>query len=168
MAAVQDMQIVRWIWAAPSIFLLHDAEEIATVAPWLRDHRAVLPTAMHPFADVTTEQFELGVGLILLAVLVTTLHAVRCARAGARSIPFLLVVGALVANGVTHLGQAAAFRGYTPGLVTAVLLVIPYGIGLGEQLRTVGMVSRRAWLGLIAFAALLQVPIVIGILAAVR
>jgi uncharacterized protein with HXXEE motif len=162
------MQIVRWIWAAPCVFLVHDAEEIATVAPWLRNNRADLPTAIQPFATVTTEQFTLGVGLLFLILLACTLHAVRRARAGHRSLPFLLVVGALVANGITHLFQAAAFRGYRPGLVTAVILVIPYGIGLGEQLRTDGLMSRGLWLGMIALGALLQVPIVIGTLAAVR
>jgi hypothetical protein len=162
------MQIVRWMWAAPCVFLVHGAEEIATVAPWLRDNRADLPTAIQPFATVTTEQFTLGVGLLFLVFLALTLHAVRRARAGHRSLPFLLGVGALVANGITHVGQAAAFRGYTPGLLTAMILVIPYGIALGAQLRADGLTSGRLWLGMIALGALLQVPIVIGTLAAVR
>ena len=162
------MTIVRWMCAAPCVFLVHGAEEIATVALWLRNNRADLPAAIQPFATVTTEQFTLGIGLLFLVLLAFTLQAVRRARAGHRSLPFLLVVGAVVANGITHLGQAAAFRGYTPGLLTAVTLVIPYGIGLGEQLRTQGLTSRGLWLGMIALGALLQVPIIIGTLAAVR
>lgn len=78
------------------------------------------------------------------------------------------MVGALVANGVTHLAQAVLFRGYTPGLLTAALLVIPYGIGLGEELRNSGLASRRTWLAMVALGALVQVPIIIGILSLVR
>ena len=162
------MQIVRWIWAAPGVFLVHDAEEIATIAPWLRNNRADRPAAIQPFATVTTGQFTLGVGLLFLVLLACTLHAARRARTGHRSLPFLLAAGALVANGITHLFQAAAFGGYTPGLGTAVILVIPYGIGLGHQLRADGLITRNQWLGMIALGALLQVPIIIGTLAAVR
>jgi hypothetical protein len=78
------MQIVRWIWAAPCVFLIHGAEEIATIAPWLRDKHADLPTAIQPFATVTTKQFALGVGLLFLILLAFTLHAVRRAPVVAR------------------------------------------------------------------------------------
>ena len=162
------MQIVRWIWAAPGVFLVHDAEEIATVASWMPNHRVELPAAVQPFAIVTTRQFSFAVIVLFLGLLAATVHAVPRARVGTRSLPFLLMVGALVANGVTHLAQAAVFRGYTPGLLTAVLLVIPYGIGLGEELRNSGLASRRTWLAMVALGALLQVPIIIGILALVR
>lgn len=162
------IQTIRWIWAAPWVFLVHDAEEIATVAPWLRNNRADLPAAIQPLATITTERFALAVGLLFLIFVACTLHAVQRARAGHRSLPFLLAVGALVANGITHLLQAAAFRGYTPGAVTAVILVIPYGIGLGDRLRTDSLISRRLWLTMIALGAVLQVPIIIGTLAAVR
>jgi uncharacterized protein with HXXEE motif len=162
------MQIVRWIGAAPGVFLVHDAEEIATVASWMPNHRAELPAAVQPLAMVTTRQFTFAVIVLFLGLLAATMHAVPRARVGTRSLPFLLMVGAFVANGVTHLAQAAVFRGYTPGLLTAVLLVIPYGIGLGEQLRASGLASRRMWLAMVALGAVLQVPIIVGILALVR
>lgn len=160
--------IVRWILAAPGVFLVHDAEEIATVPSWLHAHRAALPAAVQAFAIVTTRQFTIAVVVLFLGLLVATMHAVLRARAGVRSVPFLLLAGALVANGVTHLAQAVAIRGYTPGLITAVLFVIPYGIGLGQQLHSTGLTSRRSWLAMIACGALLQVPIIVGVIALVR
>jgi hypothetical protein len=84
------------------------------------------------------------------------------------SVPFLLVAGAFVANGITHLGQAALLRGYTPGVVTALLVVLPYGVLLGEQLRRSGLVTRRRWVGAIAAGAVLQVPLVVLVLLAVQ
>lgn len=167
-SALQRRQIVRWIWAAPGVFLIHDAEEIATFASWVPNHRADLPAGVQPFAMVTTRQFTIAVIVLFLALLAATMHAVHRARVGTRSLPFLLMVGALVANAVTHLAQAAMFRGYVPGLLTAMLLVIPYGIGLGEQLRSSGLATRRMWLTMIALGALLQVAIIVAILALVR
>lgn len=161
------MRIVRWIAAAPGVFLLHDAEEIATIASWMRTHRGALPAAVQPLAIVTTRQISVAVVVLFLVLLVATIPAVRRARAGRRSLPFLVMVGALVANGVTHFVQAVLFLGYTPGLLTAVVVVIPYGVGLGEALRNSGLASRRTWLAMVGIGALAQVPIIIGILSLV-
>ena len=158
----------RWIWAGPAVFLMHDAEEILTVAPWLRDHRAELPSVLRPFTGITTAEFALAVLVLFLGFLAVAAHGARRARQGRTSIPFLLVAGTFVANGITHLGQAALLRGYTPGAVTALLLVLPYGVLLGEQLRRRGLVTRGTWVGVVAAGALLQVPIVALVLLAVR
>jgi hypothetical protein len=90
------------------------------------------------------------------------------ARRAARSIPFLLIAGALIGNGVTHVMQAIYFGEYTPGLVTAVLLVLPYGFLLGRAMQSRKLVSRNTWLGAIALGAIIQVPIVAALLFAVR
>ncbi len=40
-----------------------------------------------------------------------------------------VVAGYLILiNGIAHIGMAARFRGYNPGLVTAVLVFVPFGI----------------------------------------
>lgn len=153
------MQIIGWIWAAPVVFLVHDTEEILTVESWLRAHRSELPTAAQPLATVTTGQFALAVALLFVGFLAVTVHAVRQARRGRASVPFLLVAGALVANGLTHLVQAAYFRGYTPGVVTALLVVLPYGYLLGARLLATGFITRRTLLGAIAAGAVAQIPI---------
>ena len=165
---MMDRRVERWIWAAPLVFLVHDAEEIATIVPWLQVHRTQLPAIVQPITAVTTEQFGLAVGILFVGVLLAAAHGASRARHGARSIPFLLIAGALIGNAVTHAVQALFFGGYTPGVVTAVLLVLPYGVLLGRALETSGLASRRTWLGVIAVGAVIQVPIVVALLLAVR
>jgi len=150
------------------VFLIHDAEEILTVAPWLREHRAELPSVVQPFLGITTTEFALAVALLFLGFFAAAAHGAHRARQGRMSIPFLLVAGAFAANGITHLGQAALLRGYTPGVVTALLVVLPYGVLLGEQLRRSGLVTRGTWVGAVAAGAVLQVPLVVLVLLAVR
>ena len=157
----------RWIWAAPLVFIVHDSEEIATIGPWLAAHRAQLPPVVQPLTAVTTAQFTLAVAALFVGVLVAAIHGVVRARRAARSIPFLLIAGALIGNGVTHVMQGVYFRAYTPGLVTAVLLVLPYGVLLGRALQAAGLVSRNEWLAAIALGAVLQGPIVAALLYAV-
>ena len=162
------MHITGWIRAAPVVFLVHDAEEILTVEPWLRTHRGELPAVVQPFAAVTTAQFALAVGMLFVGFLAVAAHGARQARRGRASVPFLLVAGALVANGLTHLAQAAYFRGYSPGVVTALVLVLPYGYLLGARLLASGLVTRRALAGALAAGAITQVPIAALALLAVR
>jgi hypothetical protein len=153
-------RITRWIWAAPAVFAVHDGEELLTIVPWLRAHRAVLPSVVQTLADVTTPQLALAMVVLFAGLLVATLHGARRARRGARSILFLLLAGALVGNALTHVGQALLFRGYTPGLATALLIVLPYGVGLGRRLTSARMLSTIAWMGFVALGIILQLPII--------
>ena len=61
------MRAPTLMWLGPVAFLVHDAEEIATVEPWLRAHRSVLPAAAQPFADVTAAQFSVSVAILFAA-----------------------------------------------------------------------------------------------------
>jgi hypothetical protein len=160
--------VAGWIWAAPAVFLVHDAEEILTVEPRLRAHRTELPAVFQPFGTITERQFTLAVALLFVGVVDVAAHGVRQARRGRASLPFMLVVGALLANGLTHLGQATYFRGYTPGVVTACLLVIPYGYLLAARLLATGLVTRRNLAGAVAAGAVVQSPIAALALLAVH
>ena len=162
------MTITRWIVSGPAVFLVHDAEEILTVEPWLRAHRAELPAVVQPLTAVSTEQFALAVGMLFVGFLAAAVHAVGQARRGHVSVPFMIIAGALVANGFTHLAQAAYFRSYTPGVVTALLLVLPYGYCLGARLLAAGLVTQRALIGAVAVGAVAQIPIAALALLAVR
>jgi hypothetical protein len=152
--------VTRWIWAAPAVFLVHDGEELLTIVPWLHAHRAALPAIAQPLADVTTFQLALAMFVLLVGLLLAAIHGVHRARRGTRSVLFLLLAGALVGNGLTHVGQAVAFRGYTPGLATSLLLVLPYGYALGRRLQANGMLAPRGWIGFVALGVVLQVPII--------
>jgi hypothetical protein len=158
---VAGSTVTRWIWAAPAVFVVHDGEELATMMPWLRRHRDVLPDIAQSVADVPTRQLALAMLLLLLGLLAAAWDGARRARRGARPTVFLLLAGALAGNGVSHLGQALLFRGYTPGLATALLVVLPYAFGLGRQLESAHMVSARAWAGFVALGIVLQVPIIL-------
>ena len=162
------MRIGRLIWATPLVFLIHDAEELATIAPFLQAHKSQLPAIVQSVADVTTSQFAVAVVVLFLVIVAAAAHGARRAREGALSIFFLLAAGMLVGNAVTHLMQAVYFRGYSPGVLTALLLVLPYGFALGKALESANLANRRAWLTAVAAGVILQVPIVALLLTAVH
>jgi hypothetical protein len=81
---------------------------------------------------------------------------------------YVVVTGAFVGNGITHVLEAAAFRGYTPGVVTAVLISLPYGWLAARALVREGLARRRTLLVALAVGIAAQVPLALLALAVGR
>ena len=157
------MRTSTWIWLAPLAFVIHDAEELATLVPWLRAHALELPAILQPHAaGVTTRGMAVSVAILLAAFVLAAWHGERRAQHGARSWPFLVAAGALAGNALTHVGQAAYFGGYTPGVATAVLVTAPYSVCLARALERATLVTRRRAVSLLLLGVLLQVPIALA------
>ena len=162
------MKVTSWVWAGPAAFVIHDAEEVATIGPWLKLHRSQLPEPVQSLMNITTREFAIAVVVLALGFTLAAAHGAKSAHHKRLSIPFLLIAGAFVANGLTHVLQAAAVRGYAPGIVTAVFLVLPYGVGLERSLVTSHLATRRTCLLALAAGVVLQVPLVLLAIAAAR
>ena len=165
-SARRPMRVTSWMWLGPVAFLVHDGEELATIGPWLAAHRAELPGIARVLASVTVEGFAASVLVLLCGLVLATLHGVHRARRGRRSLPWLAVAGAFVANGITHAAQAAWFGGYVPGVVTAVLVSVPWGIATARAYRRAELASPRMLIAAGSLGLLLQVPLALAALAA--
>jgi hypothetical protein len=76
---------------------------------------------------------------------------------------YLVALGAFLVHGVIHLAQAATFGGYTPGVVTAALVVLPVSLFI---LRRLAM-ERRLSGGMVAIAIVIGSAVILpGILLA--
>ncbi|MEO8450343.1 MAG: HXXEE domain-containing protein [Gemmatimonadota bacterium] len=162
------MKVSGWMWLGPLAFAVHDTEEILTVEPWLRAHAGSLPELVQPFATITASQVSFAIAVLSVGYLVATWHGTRAVKAGASPVPFLLLTGAFVGNGVTHGLQALAFRDYVPGLVTAILVSLPYGWGIARACLRGGIASRRKLLWIGGLGLILQVPLALLALLAAR
>lgn len=60
-------------------------------------------------------------------------------RTGGRSAFYQTSLNGFGLHGVVHLAQAAATRGYTPGVVTSPLVVIPFTLWARGRLRRAGV-----------------------------
>jgi len=77
----------------------------------------------------------------------------------------LLIQTTLLLNAFWHLAAAALlFRGYSPGLITALLLNLPLSAYLFRRARQEGWLSRRAFLALVPGALVLHGPVLAGLL----
>ena len=155
-----------WMLIGPVAFLVHDTEEIVTLGPWLREHGDELPTMARAFVDdFSTSQFATSVVVLGTVYAIVTALGVRSLRRGRTPWPYLVATGALVGNGLTHLLQALYFHGYTPGVVTALLVTLPYGWLAARALARDGIATRRLMYTMLVAGILLQLPLVISALA---
>ncbi|RVX39283.1 uncharacterized protein with HXXEE motif [Nonomuraea polychroma] len=144
-------------WGLLAAWAVHDAEEVATMAGWVRKAR---PRLERRFPDVPWERLEVpqrhvNVAIGLMGGVIAGAAALG-ARTGGHSPVFQAALAGFGAHGVLHLAQAAATRGYTPGAATAPVVVIPFSVWAWRRLRAAGVPVRS---GTGALAAL---PLVLG------
>lgn len=126
-------------WGLLVAWLAHDLEELATMSSWTRAQPRV-PT-------VTRAESAIAIGAVGA---VMAAAAADGARTGGRSRFFQTALTGFGLHAFTHLSASALFRGYTPGVLTAPTVVLPYSVWAWRTLRrdgrwTGGGTGALAW-----------------------
>ncbi len=171
------------IWLFPLAFLIHDGEEIATVEWWMRTNGGALRDRLgrlklagrRSLADSPLVRAVLAraeeTNTARFSAIVAGLFVGICAAAAlAASGSYLWVTGALIIFFVhifTHLGQTLLARRYTPGVVTAVVIALPYSVwALGRLLADGAVTWATVWsslpIGLAGVTALFVMGYALG------
>lgn len=143
---------------------------------WAAEHAGAVPRVVSSFmpAEQAVLLATLALVAVPFAVAVLLPVPVGAGAPGERSpdrLPILFLAtlaAALGTNALGHLGQAALTGGYVPGLATGLGLCVPYAGWALWALGRRGLLSRRAagWCALAS--AVLQVPFLVGAVAAAR
>ncbi|CAG0989156.1 hypothetical protein ANRL2_03054 [Anaerolineae bacterium] len=143
---LDNLTFDQLLWLIPILLTIHNAEEAPGMASWSRK----MPVRIHPI--VTTRQFVIAVTLLTLACFVVTGFAIPSPK---NSFGIYIMVGIqtiMLVNALApHLIATIRFRMYAPGVVTAVLLNIPFSIYL------IGRAINEGWLDSTAFISLLVI-----------
>ncbi|GAA2952448.1 HXXEE domain-containing protein [Streptomyces flavovirens] len=150
-------------WGLFAAWAVHDAEELATMARWARSARPRLqerfpgvPDRVWRRLDLPQRQVDIAIGLMGGVVAAASAAG---SRTGGRSPFFQTVLVGFGLHGAVHLAQSAAYRGYTPGVVTAPLVVIPYTVRAVRHLTAAGVPVRG---GRAAATGALLFPVVVA------
>jgi hypothetical protein len=103
------------LWAPFVVFVVHTLEEIPGFAAW---------TSLH-FAPLTTEAFALSHIPLILLVLLCSWQATRPRAASGWVVIAVALQWQFAVNAIFHLGAAAWFGDYSPGMVTAATVALP-------------------------------------------
>ena len=157
-------EVSPW-WAGALIvgFALHNSEEVVA-----NDARMAgiggdgLAERLHDL--YRTDRFIVAV-VVLTCVVIAALVPVVVRRTAASERLALLATGALIANGLTHIGQTVVLRGYNLGLVTAVAIMLPLAVTMAVLIHRRSDRSRWQTAVVLLVGAILSIPAIIGALA---
>jgi uncharacterized protein with HXXEE motif len=132
----------RGLLAAPLVFVAHFLEESPGFVPWFNAHVT---------RGITTDLFWTvnATGLLITILVLVVFWATDTAAAVVFVVAWLSFL--MLTNAVFHITGAIVDHGYVPGLVTAILLYLPYCGWVGWQV----VRQHRAAPGLLAAAAVL-------------
>jgi len=140
----------RLLWLVPIFFMLHNMEEAPFMERWSQRLPVKLPISY------STRQFVIAVTLITLSGFLLTYYGVEYLH---NSIGYLLVLQfqmVLLLNAfIPHIGATIRFRRYSPGVVTATLITIPFSLYLFQRALNENVLTwNQIWilLGIAPFA----------------
>ncbi|WP_330230999.1 HXXEE domain-containing protein [Nocardia sp. NBC_00508] len=103
------------LWVPFAVFVVHTLEEMPGFAVWVSTH----------FAPLTTETFAVSHIPLILLVLWCSRRAARPNAATGWVVMAVAFQWQFAVNAVFHLGTAAWFGDYSPGMVTAATVALP-------------------------------------------
>ncbi|WP_433745883.1 HXXEE domain-containing protein [Falsibacillus pallidus] len=122
------LDIKTVIWMLPIIFIFHDLEEIITIESSMAASNHPKTKFVQQALDArkklgsTAAQLAVSAAWILLFVSFiawTTAH-------GGTFLLFTAILNLFVFQAFMHVVQTIMFKGYTPGILTSLVLLIPY------------------------------------------
>ncbi|MDQ6828659.1 MAG: HXXEE domain-containing protein [Gemmatimonadota bacterium] len=153
------------LWLVPLCVALHNGEEALEFPRYLPLVTKRAPSWAHDFvARLTTAQMWIALGLATLIPLAVTLWAI--ARPDSRPAIWMVVVLQLVLliNAISHVAIAAVvMRGYSPGLLTAVVVNVPFTAYTLRRAWHERWVSARAFGAAVPAALFVHGPLLAGI-----
>jgi len=160
------ISIQSLIWLFLAMFMLHDFEEIIRIEPWFRKHHDELlkkvPVRFHKelssFSRITTPQFSVAVCLEFIIFIPCTFLAAEMEY----YTMFLGFNAILLLHVFMHVGQALLVQKLVPGVVTAVLITLPYSLYLFYRLLNEQVIEVSDILTSIPFGLTLIVIILVG------
>lgn len=115
----------------PLVFLIHDGEELLAARFWQRRAPLLLREKFPRLPQPVVEAVAVGPGRMRKAVAivaggVAAVSALSLARTDRPTTALRCLVAVFGTHALTHVAQALVLRAYTPGVISAGLLVAPY------------------------------------------
>lgn len=155
-------------WGVLAAWCVHDTEELLTMAPWsarrlpvLRERMPRVPERFWRAVGVSsTAEAAVAVGAVGLVVVAA---AAAGAATGGRSVFFQAVLAGFGLHTIFHAATAVITRGYTPGVVTAVVVAAPFSAWAWSRLAAEGLTGSFS-----ASDAAVAVALAVAVISAAR
>lgn len=153
MAFLNTLSLDRLLWLVPIFFAIHNLEEAPFMESWSQRLPMKLPMT------ITTRQFVIAVTFLTLGGFLLTYIALEYL---ANPTGYWIVLGiqaAMLFNAfIPHIAMTIRFRMYSPGVITAVLIMLPFSFYLFRRAFAENILSwTQFWvmLGIAPFAVVI-------------
>lgn len=155
------------LWLVPILFALHNLEEGALMRRYLPAAHAVMPERLKKIVGVCSwRQFVALLVFITAVAFLIAMSGDLAAPDSAAGYALLAIQATMLVNVVSHVGAAVVLGGYSPGLVTAVLVNLPFSLWLFTVAWSGHWYAHAALLWLAPLAFVLHGPVLLGLLRA--
>ncbi|MFE0503181.1 HXXEE domain-containing protein [Peribacillus butanolivorans] len=137
------------IWLFPIIFIFHDLEEIITIESSTKANKNSFQKS--PFVQLilnmrenlgsTAAQLSVSATWILLIISFTTVVTAHFTLNGGGFLLYTAILNLFILQAIMHIVQSIFFKGYTPGIITALFLLIPYCLIAYDRLFQCGKID---------------------------
>lgn len=152
--ALGQISFLNMLWIFYCVFVLHELEEW-NIDRFEHRHFQGLPPA------ATDRSARMWIGFVALIGLIWCAAATLPDDPALAAWIFLPAVAIMLMNALQHILWSFYFRQYAPGVITAVLLLIPFGCYLAA--RAIGQGYVPAW-----YVTVLGIFVMLGFAQAVR
>jgi len=158
------------LWLIPSFIALHNVEEAITFPRYLPAVRAIAPEPFRTILDHVTCP-EVLLALTVVTLLPLAVAAWANARPTSQLALWLIVTiqTVMLINALWHLTAAVfLFRGYAPGVITAIAVNLPFSAYLLRRALVEHWVSRSALASTLPVAVVLHAAPVLAVAVATK
>ncbi|MFD1778456.1 HXXEE domain-containing protein [Fredinandcohnia salidurans] len=153
---IKRSKIHLFLFLFPLLYLIHDIEEILTVEKFLLKHSDLFPFR------ITALEFAVAFSLLWILALVGCFQTYRNKRfLGMKPATYLafLVPGIILANAIGHVLQFIYLKDYIPGLITSIIILIPYSFFTARFLIIRGEITVKKLVTYFVIGFLAQGPL---------
>jgi hypothetical protein len=139
---MNSLPFERILWLVPIFFALHNMEEAPFMERWSKRLPFKVPVSY------TTQQFIIAVIILTLGGFLITYWGVEYLHSSTGYLVVLGIQAILFFNAFfPHIGATILFRMYSPGVVSATLITVPFSIYLCQRALVENMIAwKQIWM----------------------
>ena len=136
-----------WIYLVIA-WSIHNLEEGLTMSKWYESNLNKLPIS--EYIEISTIQHIFTIALIIATLLLFLIPILAvCKKWDIRILG--IVLGVFLVNAIQHLLTTIVFLGYSPGVITALIINLPLSVFMIRQLFKHKLLKNFSWLHIFAY-----------------
>lgn len=159
----KQQRVFRWlVWGFAISMVLHNLEELLRMLPFIEEHAGEFPAFLRQLANQWQPQsFALAIWAINIVAILLAWYI--SGHPASRKVHWLaaLLATLMLVNAFSHIGQSLYLHALAPGVVTAVVLILPCTLSLLIMEHCSGLLNARQQLLLLVIAVPLMLAVII-------